>query len=445
MERARLDRRSALVAGLMTAALGAAALGVALRPGAAEGEEPRTDPLQDALDATGDGRTLVIDRVWTRTRPLLVRRRLTLRFAAGGALRMTADDHGIVVTASGVRVVAPVIEGIGASKRGSGHGIVVRGTREAPLDDVRISGGRLERLPSDGVHVEYCDRFVLERAAVSSVGYAGVLLLGVVDSVVQDTVVSDVRQPAGLVNSYGITVTRDATATVDVARRSSRVRILRNRISDVPHWEGIDTHAGDAIEIRDNIVTGCRVGIAAVPSKAVGDRSATDVAPTRLLITGNRVTRNAALAAGSGILVSGSGMTVGSSLPRATGSVSGNTVTGAGGTGSAGVLVKLTRGFVVADNTVASSVDDAIRVEHSNSAVTVRDNRITKVTGDSVAIDVRSGGNDGTVVRNRIDAPARSVRVGLRFGTRDNRFLVRGNDFSAAVTREFAHGASIRR
>jgi hypothetical protein len=442
---AQTSRRALLVGGCVVVAVGAAAVAAALVPVGAESEETPPDELQRRLDATDPGGTLTIEGVWSRTIPLTVHRSVTIRFTASGAIRMTTDQHALVVVTSGVRIIDAVVQGIGASTGGDAHGIAVVGKRTAPITDVRVSGGRITQVPHDGVHVEYCGGFVLERTSISAVGYAGVALVGVDDSVVQDTVIADVRQPAGRVNSYGITVTRDATAVSSVTRRSSRVRILRNRVSGVPAWEGIDTHAGDGVEIRDNVVSGCRVGIAAVPSKSASDRTETDVAPTGLVIAGNRITRTASLGAGSGIVVSGAGTTVGSTQPRATGSITGNTVTGGGGTAAAGILVKLTRGFVIADNVLTMSDGDAICIEHSNAAITVRGNRIDRVTGVAVGIDVRAAANDGQITGNRIDRTSPAVRVGLRFGSADNRFVVRGNAFGAATVPESDDGARVTR
>lgn len=437
------SRRAALLWG--AAAVAGGAVGAVARSGhPGVTGAPAGDPLQAAVDAVPIGGTLVVDRAWTRAGPLVLRRAVTVVFSGDGGLEMCRDVDAIVVTASGVRVVDPVVSGVGATTTGRGHGIAVMGSADDPLRDVRISGGRVRDVRHDGVHVEYCDDFVLDRATISGVGYAGVSLVGVVDALVQDTVVADVRQPAGWLNSYGITVTRDATTPVSTSRRSSRVRILRNRVSGVPKWEGIDTHAGSSVEIRGNVVSGCRVGIAAVPSKSVADPSTTDVAPTGLVVADNSVSRTGALGAGSGILVSGSGGTVGSAAPRATGAVTGNTVTGGGGTSAAGILVKLTRGFVVADNTVLASAVDGLCLQHSNTGITVRGNRIAGVSASSVAIDVRAGANDGVIADNRVD-PTPTVRVGLRFGSADNRFVVRGNAFTAATVPEALGGAAIIR
>jgi hypothetical protein len=441
LSRRMTTRRSAVLWGVAVVAGGTAGvLALAGFPGA-EGE-PADDPLQAELDAMPVGGTLAIDRAWNRSASLVVARPVTLAFSGSGAVRMSTDATGIVVTASGVRIVDPVVSGIGTTTTGHGHGIAVMGTPGSPISDVRISGGDLRELRHDGVHVEYCDGFVLERTAISSVGYAGVALVGVVDALVQDAVVSGVRQPAGWVNSYGITVTRDATTTTAQTRRSTRVRILRNRVDGVPRWEGIDTHAGSDVEIRDNVVSGCRVGIAAVPSKSAADPSTTDVAPTGLVVADNVVTRTGALGAGSGILVSGAGDTVGSGAPRATGVVTGNTVTGGGGASAAGILVKLTRGLVVAHNTVESSAVDGICVQHSNAELTVQGNRIAGVSGTSVAIDVRAGENDGLIADNTVDATP-TVRVGVRFGSPDNRFEVRGNDLAGTTVPLAAGGAQV--
>lgn len=438
-------RRTVLVAALGVAALVAAVPARLPRRDQAEDAVDAVDALQRALDAVPDGGEFVVHGSRSRSRPLQVDHPVTIRFAAGASLRMAADVTAIVITASDVEVIDPVVWGIGADSGGVAHAIAAAGRPGAPIHDVRIRGGRLRDVPHDGVHLEYCDRFEVSGIQINRAGYAGVLGIGVVDGTVSANRITDVRQPAGRVNSYGITLTRDATDTTTVTRRSARVRVTDNHVTDVPGWEGIDTHAGDGIEIRGNVVERCRVGIAAVPSKDPSDRSQTSVAPIGLVIADNTVTRNAGLAAGSGIVVSGAGTTVGSSRPRATGTVTGNVVSGGGGRpGEAGILLKLTAGLDVSDNRIERSSDGGLCLAHSNSAVTVRDNRIAGVDGAGVGIDVRAGANDGSITGNHFGVSAPPLRVAVRFGSADNRFLVTRNAWGTARVSIAVNGAEVR-
>lgn len=438
----RVPRRLAITAAVSGLALaGVVVLG--RRPVATEAaDDVDRDALQAALDAVPVGGEIVIDRPWTRSRSLVVRKPLRLRFTGDGALRMTTDSTALLVLAPDVEIVDAVITGIGADSGGTGHGIAAMGLRGAPLRGITVRRGQFRDVPHDGVHLEYCDRFRITGTTAERLGYAGIVGVGVVDGSIDGNTVRDVRQPAGRVNSYGITLTRDARWGLSEARRSARVRVTGNRIAGVHAWEGIDTHAGADIEIRGNVVTGCRVGIAAVPSKDPADREQTSEAPIGLVIADNTVTRPPGLAPGSAIVVSGAGTTVGSARPRATGVVSGNVVTGGGGSsGEAGILLKLTRGMTVTGNRIEASVENAVCLAHSNAAVAVRANRIVGVSGAGIGVNVRAGANHGSISGNHFESAHRALAVAVRFGDADNRFVVRGNAWGTARVR-IAHGGA---
>ncbi|MFB9649777.1 right-handed parallel beta-helix repeat-containing protein [Curtobacterium pusillum] len=357
---------------------------------------------------------------------------------------MTTTEDAIVVTASEVSIVDPDVSGAGADGGGLGRGVVFLGTPGAPIRSASVIGGRLRDLPHDGVHLAYCDGFDVSRTEITRTGYSGVLVIGGVDGVVQDCVISDIRQPAGRVNSYGISISRDATQDVSITRRSARVRVLRNRVSDVPAWEGIDTHAGDQVEIRDNVVSGCRVGIAAVPSKDPGDRTETAAAPLRLVVEGNEITKAPGAQPGPGIVVSGAGTTVGSSRERATGTVGANTVRGGGGGADEGaILVKLSRGFVVRDNVIVDSGTAAVALPHSNDGIEVSGNTVRNVSGSGMGVNVIDGANSGAITGNRFEPSSPTLRVAVRFGPLPSAFTVRQNSYGTATVQVAPGGATI--
>jgi hypothetical protein len=327
---------------------------------------------------------------------------------------MTTDVDALRITSGSVRIESPVVTGIGADSGGTAHAVSALGTPTAPIRDVRVTGGRLEHVPHDGVHAEYVDGLTVSGTTMSVLGYAGVAGTGIDGARVEDTRIADVRQPAGRVNSYGITFTRDATRPIDQTRRSTDVTIVRNHVSDVPAWEGIDVHAASTVTIAENRVSGCRVGIAAVPSKDDRDRTQTSAAPLGLRIQDNDVRRGTGLTAGSGILVSGAGTTVGSTRERATGSVTGNRITGAGGDDEAGVLVKLSRGFTVADNDIRTSDGRAITLPHSNDRITLSGNRVHGVSGVRIGIDVGDGANSGVIRGTVFDVQDPALRTAVR-------------------------------
>ncbi|ROS36177.1 parallel beta helix pectate lyase-like protein [Curtobacterium sp. PhB78] len=439
----RLRRRTLFAAA--AGGVGLTAVVALRRPAATEAaDDVGTDALQASVDAVPSGGDFVVDRAWRRSRSLVLRRPLRMRFTGTGAITMVTDATAIVIEASDVEIVDAVVTGTGADTGGAGHGIAVVGSRGAPLRGITVRRGRFHDIPHDGVHLEYCDRFRVTGTTMERLGYAGIVGVGVVDGLIDGNAVRDVRQPGDRVNSYGITLTRDARWDPVHARRSARVRVTGNRITDVPEWEGIDTHAGEDIQIRGNVVSGCRVGIAAVPSKDPHDREQTSVAPIGIVIAGNTVTRSSDLAPGSAIVVSGAGTTVGSTRPRATGTVSDNVLTGGGGApGEGGILLKLTRGMTIDGNRIEASVDNGVCLAHSNAAVTIRGNRVVGVGGAGVGVNVPAGANDGAITGNHFDSARRALVVAVRFGSADNHFAVRGNTWGTARVRIASGGARV--
>jgi hypothetical protein len=232
-----------------------------------------------ALRAVPPSGTLLVDRSEVVAAALLITRPMTVLFAPGVTLTSTVHGTVLDVRASDVRVVDAVLVGPGSSPAGTGRGIRVTGTATAPLERVSIEACRLSGFSHDGVLAAHVVGLEVVENTIADVGYAGVLLVSCVDSVVRGNTVSDVRQPSGYVNSYGIAVTRDEMRSLADSPRSARVTIDGNTITGVPSWEGIDTHAGESIVVRDNRVSGCSVG---TPScRARGPTGPTTSTPRR--------------------------------------------------------------------------------------------------------------------------------------------------------------------
>ncbi|WP_423920307.1 right-handed parallel beta-helix repeat-containing protein [Frigoribacterium sp. 2-23] len=435
------------------ASSGAAGAPDAGAPAAVETDDTTAATLDDAVAATATGGHLTVTRAWTRATSLVLDRPMTVSFSGDGSLRMTADVEAIVIRASSVSVQRAVITGTGAGRAaGRAIGIRVAGAAGGELDDIVIEGCRLSDLAHTGVRAEFCDTLTIAGNTIERVAYAGVLLLSVSDVWVRGNTVSDVLQPAGQVNSYGIIVTRDDTVGLDVAPRSTRVWIDGNAVSGVRSWEGIDTHAGDAVLIRDNVVTDCRVGIALVPCRGVGAGAGYSHAPVGFVVTGNTVTRAALTGPGSGIVVKGAGDSVGSDAERATGVVTDNTVTGHGGGTEAGILVYLTRDLIVSGNRLDASVDRAIQAYHSNDRLMLTRNVVTGLvsstgSGACTVVDVRSAQNKVTITATRFVRPSGSTSSvrGVTAGVAGNALDLLGNDWAATNLPVWGKASTVNR
>ena len=407
--------------------------------------------LDAALASVPDGGELVVTRRWERAAPLEVARPVTVRFTGEGHLAARGDFSVVRVTASHASVVDAVVSGTGGRRAGAGRGIDVVGTHDAPLDDVRISGGRLSDLSHDGVRAEHVSGLVVQGVAVADVAYAGVLLRSCEDSVVRACRVTDVHQPSPYVNSYGVIVTRDDTVSTSVAARSARVVVEGCTVVGVRLWEGLDTHAGDRVVIRDNVVRDCRVGIAVVPCRDELDRSYRH-APLGFVVADNVVERIDLATPGAGILVKGAGTSVGDAAERATGFVTGNTVRGHGGGTEGGIVLYLTRDVVVSRTALEGCVDRGVLAYHSNDALTVTRTTVSGLVpstpgGAVSAVEARSGANTVTVSAttvSRVPGAPGPVR-GVAVASPDNLVDLLANDWRETDLPVWNKGAVVRR
>ncbi|WP_157490196.1 right-handed parallel beta-helix repeat-containing protein [Frigoribacterium sp. Leaf186] len=408
--------------------------------------------VHEALRAVPTSGTLLVDRSERVARPLVVDRSMTVLFAPGATLTSTVHATLVDVRASDVRIVDAVLVGAGASAAGAGRAVVATGTAASPLERVSIEACRITGFSHDGVLASNVVGLEVVECSISDVGYAGVLLISCLDSVVRGNAVTDVRQSAGYVNSYGIAVTRDESRSLADSPRSARVTVDGNTVTRVLHWEGIDTHAGESIVVRDNRVTGCSVGIAIVPCQDES-RGQYVYAPTDVVVTGNHVERGEATRPGSGIVVKGAGSTVGSTSERATAVVEGNAVVGmGGGTREAGILLYLTRDVVVRGNVLQACEQRGIALYHSNDRTTVVRNRVVGLVlspGSPIgaAIELTSTANTGTLLANTFEvgavapSPVRGVSVPGAGNVLD---LVR-NDWSATTLAVYGRSSTITR
>lgn len=394
--------------------------------------------LQDAVAATDRNAVLVVTRHWVLSEPLVIDRPMTIRFV-GGSLSTRQDIDLVVVRSSGVAIVDAVLSGSGSDHAGLGRGVHVAGTVGRPLSDVHLIGADICDFSHDGALFEHCSAFSVLDSRISDIGYAGVLMFSCTDGSVRNNRIARVTQPEPYPNSYGIEAVRATTTGLDGAPRCARIVIADNHVSDVPFWEGIDTHGGQSIAILRNRVEHCRVGIAVVPSKDESNASATKYAPIDCSVIDNVIHRTTP-GPGSGIVIRGAGETVGDDAERANGVVLRNTVTGYGdGDRDGAVLVYLTRHLLVAHNHLPDGVRRGLSLYHSNDGITLVGNRIgglrAQGSATSVAIDVRATQNRGHLLGNRYD---RSVESGAVYGVMcrqtANDLVLVDNDWAATTT-----------
>ncbi|MBD8726360.1 right-handed parallel beta-helix repeat-containing protein [Frigoribacterium sp. CFBP 13707] len=409
-------------------------------PGAPSGvrRSSASATLAAAIAGTEAHGTLVVDRSETTAVPVVVDRPMTLLFEAGVELRTTRDVSALVVRADDVTLRGATVVGSGSATSGKARGVEVVATVGAPVRRLRVSGCSISRFSYGAVYLEHVRDFTVDGNVLTDLAYAGVMLFSCLDGTVRGNEVTGVHQSGSFPNSYGIAVNRYWNQSIDVAPRSERITVADNVVSDVPLWEGIDTHGGREVTIVGNRLTGCAVGIAVVPCKSPD--GATTYAPLDCVVASNTVDAGTLAVPRNGIVFKGAGFGSGTAVEEGTGAILDNTVTGYGGdTLDAAVCVYFTSGLVVARSVLNGSIARALNIYTGNHDLTVVDTLVTGLTSRTTqrpsVIDVRHHDNSALIVRTRYVATpgSRADAVGLYAAVGGSTLDLVDNDWTATA------------
>ncbi len=361
--------------------------------------------LQARLDRAPTGSVIdLAGCTYALTAPVEIARAMTVR---GGTL--TASTTAIVVRSSNVTISGMGIRGPGDDVTNDHRAIDILGPSAASyLSNVSVTGNTISDWDGKGVFARFVDGFLIADNDISSINYAGIEGYSVRNGRITGNHVHDI---VGTGNAYGIVLTREY-GSLAAFPRSSDVLVSRNLVEDVPHWEGLDTHGGQRIQFVNNTVRRTRNAV------MVGDCPASpdgppEFAPLDVTVSGNTIesgvtdgTRDVGIYfqganAGSDVL--------GRSTERATGVISGNTITGHGTQSngdSAAIHVQDTTGLEVSGNTVAEASPTAISLYYNNDGFSVTGNTIVDPWSSSVprggayGIFVHVDYNTGTISGN---------------------------------------------
>ena len=357
-----------------------------------------TSYLQGLINATPSGGTLVLPTAsvpYSISGTLTIAKPITIEATQCLIVETNTNAPAIKVSASHVSIIGLVLQGPQYGGQDSTEtAIDITGpSSKAPLSSIDIVNCDISNWGMYGIFLQYVNGFTVLDCNVIDINYGGVVGLSVSNGVIENNSVCNI---IGTGNAYGIAL---SCATADPV--SSNVTVEGNVVSNVPYWEGLDTHGGNHIVFFDNVINGCNRGIAIV--------SATTYSPQNCIVEGNVInsgTTNGT--AVSGITVSGSSSTVGALTDLAAGCVvEGNTVIGYGlqdkSLGCAIYLVS-TRNLSVIGNAIIEPGDNGIGLYYNNVGFTISGNTIqdpwSKVCAGPAAIDVMSNYNQGFVGGN---------------------------------------------
>jgi hypothetical protein len=238
--------------------------------------------------------------------------------------------------------------------------------------------------------------------------------------------------------------------------RSAYVTVTGNRVSGVPTWEGLDTHSGSHIVFSGNRISDTFFGIAVVASRTAAHADYV-YAPQAVTVSDNILDSGVTDGSrGTGIPFTGT------SVESATGSISGNTITGYGHAGApedGAIRTYFTKGLTIRHNVIEAPSPTGIIMENGSRDSLVSDNDIRDPFTNDVAVASAQGiyttgnGNSAVITGNRIHQTGKAATyvlngpngAAIRFGPgTDNDVRVGNNDTNAAVPLKNVGGITVR-
>jgi parallel beta-helix repeat protein len=379
---------------------------VGLRPRGQLGRE--STRLHDLLRAADSYATITLDpnsRGYAIARPLILDvPGVTLEGSGVEIHQLAPDQPGLIVTAPGVNInnlrvtrqkpSLPTVE-----DTVSAPGVQWIGKPGSYLSDLSLNDVTLEGW-SYGLLARYCERASVTNNTIEDISYAGIIFESSRNSRISG---NQIRRVTGKPNSYGIAITRGVGPTAQHPN-SHGFQVFDNKISDVPYWEGLDTHGGIDIEFYRNVLTNVRIGIMMTSSEGL--------APKRCRAYDN------AVIAGTASPQTGAEIVGLPTDPAEDCDIENNLIVGFGTQGSdagASVRVQWAVRPRVASNCIRNSRQSALALFGTIDAVEVEDNFIAGIDASGgpfiAAIKIPNGSVSGRIVRNYIEA---GVAAGIR-------------------------------
>lgn len=292
-----------------------------------------------------------------------------------------ASSPMINITVSNVEIDGLKFDGAGAGSTivtGDSAEVAVkaRGTSStAQITNIKIRNTVIDGVAGVGIRCDYANNCIIGSNIILNCGYAGILCLSIIDSVITKNRINNINDvSSGVVNWYGITLTRDPTVATTVSARSANCIVTENTISNVVQWTGIDFHAANKCVISNNNVYYCKNGIYAQydSSSALYKQPSEDILITDNLVEGRPTAEQNELG------IASIGLT---DLPNQRIVISDNLLIGAGSFSNphGAIYVTSTNHAEVKDNTAEKCIRVGISISGTSQHCTIASNKINGV------------------------------------------------------------------
>ena len=258
------------------------------------------------------------------------------------------------------------------------NAIYVSGTSTpTQYTNIKIQNCTINGVAGFGIRIDYVTNVWILNNNISYCGYAGITLLSVVHGIVDGNRISNINSSAGVVNWYGISITRDATQTLANSVRPTNCVITNNVVSNVPKWTGIDIHAAFKCVVDSNQVYYCKNGMYA----QYDDSSAANKQPSESIVFSNNIVEGNLAAADSSLGIASLGL---AGMPNLDITIIGNQIINGGGFGTnyGGLYILETKTCIASNNIVKNSWRSGFSVEGTCDNIVLESNQFNGIKPD---------------------------------------------------------------
>jgi hypothetical protein len=189
------------------------------------------------------------------------------------------------VTLDGLHIIGPQ----GTTYREGEFGITVAASASAPARRLTIRNSEVASFGKAGMWLRYVSDLVVEHNDVHDIVYAGIMVISGQTGLVDANTVTRIGvygAEANGNNAYGIAL-EDQGLPV-----TSDFTVSGNLVTDVPTWHALDTHGGQRITFRGNVVRRASRGLFLTSSEASGSRASGVVVADNQFLSPDSVTFN---------------------------------------------------------------------------------------------------------------------------------------------------------
>ena len=180
----------------------------------------------------------------------------------------------------------------GSTYLANSEGVRIRGDSYASgASNITFENVEIKNFGENAVYMRFAKYIRIKNCKINRIGRAGVLALSCEYGWITDSYISNITPGSGgsaaYLNAYGVILTR-TTSNVDIGTdpASAYWWVENNYVTDIPSWEGLDTHGGINIHFVNNKVYNTATAINITHADSTGSGTST-VNAEKITITGN--------------------------------------------------------------------------------------------------------------------------------------------------------------